>query len=494
MASDVTITFDFESTKKSRKKVEKDAKKVGKKAGKKAGKNFSEGFSDSLKSLGKQIAAAAAVAVTALAFKKLVSSSIKAAATVETLSVKFETFLGSAAAAEAQVRSLVEFAASTPFRLEGLAAASTQLLAFGFSQKDSIDKLIQLGDVAAGAGEPIKDIARIFGQVSAASKLTGERLNQLQEKGIPIGAALAKAMKRPESAIRDLVSKGKVSFKIFEKAFDSLSDKGGKFAGGMERLSRTVNGLLSTLADNTFAAFAKAGKAFEPLTKFLIKDSIKSIQDFSNNGLNVVVKGVNELVLRLIDLRVILVDVQIVLIGLKERFLDFYNSVDAESFGFFETLKSGFLKAKEFFLSISDRIKEAADKTATSVSAAGKKQIENLQKSKELFFKLQEDLRASVSKTIEKGKELATAGTGAKVLTDLEKNLQALLDKIQQFGVTKLSLLEDQRDKDIKVLNESREKDIIGAVAHAAAKLAIEKKFNDDKAALTKKGATTAEK
>lgn len=47
-----------------------------------------------------------------------------------------------------------------------------------------------------------------------------------------------------------MVEAGKVGFPELEKAFQSMTDQGGKFAGGMANQSKTLSGLLSTLQDN----------------------------------------------------------------------------------------------------------------------------------------------------------------------------------------------------------------------------------------------------
>jgi len=86
-----------------------------------------------LSALKSQLVAVAAAAAGAFAFKRLVGGAVSAAAKVETLSTQFSTLLGSTKAAESQMQSLVDFAASTPFKLEGLAEASQLLLSFGFS-------------------------------------------------------------------------------------------------------------------------------------------------------------------------------------------------------------------------------------------------------------------------------------------------------------------------------------------------------------------------
>lgn len=206
--------------------------------------------------------------------------SITSASNIEDLEVQFKTLTGSASQARQIMGNLTEFAAQTPFQLEGLAKVSSQLLSFGFEVDQLQPKLKRIGDVAAASNTPIQDLGLIFGQVSAAGKLTGERLLQLQERGIPILGALAKQLNTNQAAVRNMVTQGKVDFATFEEAFNSLSEEGGFAFDGMIAKSQTLTGLISTLGDNWTLRLAEIGKAFLPLTKTLTKIGIDILRTF----------------------------------------------------------------------------------------------------------------------------------------------------------------------------------------------------------------------
>ena len=190
-------------------------------------------------------------------------TALKAAADLETLETSLSVMTGSAENGKKLLKELTDFAAKTPFQLEGIGNTAKALLAFGFSTEEVKNNLKFLGDVAAGSGNRLGEVGRIFGQVAAAGKLTGERLLQFQERAIPIGPALAKTMGVAESSIQKLVSEGKVSFADFEKAFKSLSEEGGMFEGAMIKQSRTIAGVFSTLKDNVQLALGQLGTDIE---------------------------------------------------------------------------------------------------------------------------------------------------------------------------------------------------------------------------------------
>lgn len=193
----------------------------------------------------------------------------KSAGEFETIEAQFETLTGSVEEAQEVIKELSDFAARTPFQFQGIAQSAKQLIAFGITGDKLIPTLTKIGDVSAATGAAFKDLTLIFGQVKAAGKLTGERLLQLEERAIPIGPALAKTMGVAETAIRDLVSKGEVDFKTFEKAFASLNQKGGLAFEGMEKRSKTFEGVLSTLGDNFDLVVAAVGENFLPILKEL---------------------------------------------------------------------------------------------------------------------------------------------------------------------------------------------------------------------------------
>jgi len=315
MANDVTIDIEVEtkSAQKSIKKLEKSFTDFSKSA-KSGTENATKAFD-----VFKGVVAAQAVigglkALGSAAFG-IGAGFVKSAAQIEGLTSQLTTLTGSATDAANILVDLQQFAASTPFQLPGLAETTKKLLSFGFSQEEIIPKLKELGDVAAGSGADLGNLALIFGQVNAAGKLTGERLLQLQERAIPIGPALAKTMGVAETAVRDLVSEGKVSFDIFEKAFASLSAEGGQFFEGMVRQSKTFDGVVSTLSDNIDLVSADIGEGLLPEIKGLgiafigliqsNKPLIASFKEFAATGLTDFINGAIQAIVPLGDALII---------------------------------------------------------------------------------------------------------------------------------------------------------------------------------------------
>ena len=208
----------------------------------------------------------------------LAGSIFDTTAQIEQITQRFEILTGSAERAADIIRDLTEFTARTPFRLEGVTNAAAQLISFGFEVDEVVDRLKEIGDVAAGSGSNLGEVALIFGQVAAAGKLTGERLLQFQERAIPIGPAIARTMGIATEAVKEAVTAGKVDLEIFQEAFASLSQEGGLFFQATVKQSKTLSGVLSTLGDNFSLLGAKIGDNFLPIFKEAAVALIEFIQ------------------------------------------------------------------------------------------------------------------------------------------------------------------------------------------------------------------------
>jgi tape measure domain-containing protein len=183
---------------------------------------------------------------------------------MEDLTTQFIAFTGSAEGASKQVERLVQFANTSPFALAEVAEANKTLLAFGSSTQESLEQLRQLGEVSAATGKDLGELATIFGQIQAEGKLTGERFNQLIERGVNIGPELAKSLGVASTSIRGLISDSQISAEEVAKAFQKMTSEGGQFFGSTDRLSKTVSGSLSTLGDSVTSLAATIGKQGAP--------------------------------------------------------------------------------------------------------------------------------------------------------------------------------------------------------------------------------------
>lgn len=214
----------------------------------------------------------------------------KLAAQAEQVEVAFTTMLGSAEQAKALMGKLRDFAASTPFQQDELVQAARQLSAFGVQAGDVIPTMRMLGDISAGIGAPITEIAELFGKAKVQGRLFMEDINQFQGRGIPILQALADTMGVAVEKVRDMVSNGKVGFFELQGAFQNLTGEGSKFGGMMEKQSNTLIGMWSTIKDQFSQMALEWGEVLLPA----VKTAVSWIRDLSTFLLSAV-KALKEL-------------------------------------------------------------------------------------------------------------------------------------------------------------------------------------------------------
>ena len=185
---------------------------------------------------------------------------VKQAANFEKLQTTLNVLTGSAEDGAKAFERLVQFSAKTPFQLADLTKVNNTLMGFGLTTDEAFDSLSMLGDVAGIVGGDLQSIAIAFGQAAAEGRVMTRDLRQFINNGVPILQVLSEEMGVAEGAIMDMASEGKITFELLDRAFKNATAEGGKFEGGMETLSGTLNGLFSTLKDNVNIALAELGQ------------------------------------------------------------------------------------------------------------------------------------------------------------------------------------------------------------------------------------------
>ena len=220
------------------------------------------------------VGAAGSIAFGSLAL--VTTAAVKAGAGFEQTSLAFETMIGSAEKAQRTLKELSQFAARTPFELTQLEEASKRLLAYGVAADDLIPTLKMLGDISAGVGmDKLPQLILAFGQVRAATKLTGMELRQFSEAGVPLLGTLAEQLGKSESEILEMVSAGEIGFPMVQAALASLTGEGGRFFNLMERQSTSLGGLWSNLKDQIALTARTIGTELLPHLKPLVEQLIQ---------------------------------------------------------------------------------------------------------------------------------------------------------------------------------------------------------------------------
>ena len=178
------------------------------------------------------------------------TQSIKAFMKFEQFQTSLTTmFQGNRREAELLSGQLQTFAQKTPFELTEIQDATKLMLAYGSTSGGVVNELRMLGDISSGVGQPLGEIAYLYGTLRTQGRAYAMDIRQFAGRGIPIIEALAKQFKVSKAEVMDLVSKGKVGFPEVEKALKSLTAAGGQFNNMMAEQSKTLQGQVSNLSD-----------------------------------------------------------------------------------------------------------------------------------------------------------------------------------------------------------------------------------------------------
>lgn len=204
-----------------------------------------------------------AISTAASLLQRAGSAVLTFSANLEQSRIAFTTLLGSAEAATDHLKELQQFALKTPFEFAGLVDASKRMQAMGFSAKQVIPILNDVGNAVAAIGGNTQVLDRVIlalSQTQAKGRVAAQEMNQLAEAGIPAWRILSEAIGKSRAETIKLAEEGKISSQVFLDAFQKFSKA--NFGGLMEKQSRTFQGALSNIKDTLLQT---AGTAFEPL-------------------------------------------------------------------------------------------------------------------------------------------------------------------------------------------------------------------------------------
>ena len=238
------------------------------------------------------------VGVAALSGKKLAEIAkmgVDYNAQMEQFQASFETMLGDAKKAAEHISQLKKMAAKTPFEMTDLAQASQTLQAFGVEAQEIEPTLKMLGDISLGNKERFNGLALVFGQVKSQGKLMGQDLLQMINQGFNPLQIISQKTGESMSDLKKRMSEGKVSFEEVAEAMTIATSAGGKFYGGLEKQSQTLNGQISTMKDNLKSLL---GQMTQPLFKKIKDDylpKVNNLIDYLSKHSKNIVKILGEL-------------------------------------------------------------------------------------------------------------------------------------------------------------------------------------------------------
>lgn len=183
----------------------------------------------------------------------IVTGGINRAMNLENAHFQMQGLLKDEEKVAAVMKNVSDSVDGTAYSLDAAAKAASQFAASGMQAGDEMFRALRgVAGVAAMTNSEYESISQIFTTVAGNGRLMGDQLLQLSSRGINAAAVLAEQMHKTEFEVREMVTKGQISFKQFAAAMDNA------FGEHAKNANKTFTGALS----NVKAALARIGADF----------------------------------------------------------------------------------------------------------------------------------------------------------------------------------------------------------------------------------------
>ncbi len=208
----------------------------------------------------------------------LIGNSLQDASKMQQWNISFEVMLGSAEKAKVLMEEISDFAKTTPFILPDVVSNTKMLMAMNIESENVIDTMRMLGDISAGTGADLSRLALNLGQVASLGKLSGREIRDFAMAGLDVLKPLEKILGKTASELKEMTSKGEISFDMVMQSLKAMTSEGGKFDNLMGRLVNTLPAQVSNLKDQFFRLSVTFGKELLPVAIDFVKQ-MKHIAD-----------------------------------------------------------------------------------------------------------------------------------------------------------------------------------------------------------------------
>lgn len=338
--------------------------------------------------------------------ESIVQGGKKRAMNLENAHFQLQGLLKDEAAVQAIMKNVNDSVDGTAYSLDAAAKVASQYAATGMRAGDKMFSALRaVAGVAAMTNSEYEETGEIFTTVAGNGRLMGEQLNQLASRGLNAAATLATYLNKSESEVREMVSKGKISFETFAAAMDDA------FGEHAKKANETFTGAMS----NVKAALARIGALF---ISPLIEQNGAFVKLF--NTLRVKINDIKTAIIPIAD------SVTKTVMNMANKLSGFIAKIDAKML--IESLKNSF----EGLMSIIKPIKEAFIEIFPPITAKQLNKIIERIRDLTAKFKLNDKQSAKLKSTF-KGL-FSVIKLGVSVVTKIVSAVATLVGKL--FGLS----------------------------------------------------------
>lgn len=197
-------------------------------------------------------------------------------AQIEKYSTALTTALGSAGQAAAAIEAIKQDAAATPYSMDALVRANSLLISTGESAEESRATIMALSNAVSATGGGNDELTRMainLQQIKNTGRAAAVDIKQFGMAGIDIYGILADYTGKSTEEVTKLT----VTYNMLSKALQRAAAEGGRYFGANAAQAKTLNGQLSTLADN---AKSKLGEALQGVSNMLSGELLPAVNEF----------------------------------------------------------------------------------------------------------------------------------------------------------------------------------------------------------------------
>jgi len=158
-------------------------------------------------------------------------------------------FKGNEQAAKNMYDKIASYGKITPYEKSDLLDVQRTMMGFGVEAQKSFGVIKQIGDIAMGDKDKMKELALAYSKATSAGKLHGDSLSEMISAGFNPLQVISERTGQSMTSLQQKMENGQIDAKALANAFEMATDKQGQFYKGAENADATIGGKLANLME-----------------------------------------------------------------------------------------------------------------------------------------------------------------------------------------------------------------------------------------------------
>ena len=182
----------------------------------------------------------------------------------------FDVLVGSQDKAGKMLDEINDYADNTLWSRMDMSEAAQSLLAYSVPAEKVVKDLKMLGDISLGDTNKMSTLATVFGQISTAGRLMTQDYRQLLNVGFNPLYDISQMTGKSMAQLQDEMSKGTITFEMFEQAVIHATSEGGKYNNMIGSLASTTSGKFEQVKGAFIASLLEVYNLIQPLVSAVL--------------------------------------------------------------------------------------------------------------------------------------------------------------------------------------------------------------------------------